>query len=156
MQGLFGLFVLLISKLVLSTSTLQWLKVPCVWRKKSPGYGAYCICFIACHGRWGLCEVSTHFIIWNTSPAATCVQSVSHSRTWTQVSYLLLPASPILLLEDCLRDQLAVTVLCTSRGLEEGTHKPQCPARRVDDMGICPTQKEHPVLGIAKDNWNIS
>lgn len=69
-------------------------------------------------------------------------------------TFCLLPIS-----SHCLRiswePSWALTVLYTSRGLKEGTHKLQCLARRAGGMGTYPVLKEHSVLGIAKDNWGI-
>lgn len=54
---------------------------------------------------------------------------------------------------DSLRAPLATdTVLWTPRGWEAGIHQPWYSARRASGMGICPTLKEHTVLGMAKEN----
>lgn len=54
---------------------------------------------------------------------------------------------------DCLRAPLATDiVLWTPRGWEAGIHQPWYSARRASGMGICPTLKEHTVLGMAKEN----
>lgn len=133
-----------ILKLMLSTSTLQWLKALWMWKRKQNrlSYLFHCL-------PWEI--RTTHFKIWKTRPEATCVQSVIHHRTWTQVSHLLLPAYPTCCSRIAWEHSCALTVLYTSRGLEEGTHKLQCPARSAGGVRTCSTVKEHSVLGTAKD-----